>query len=117
MSRFHSFVLVPILLGFVSIGGCCAEAPDPVEECILDCHRVGLACNPDDLQGRFSATACMDICREENSRLVLFPDCFPCLADEVSCDVPRFFTECVPAHCWDPDVWNETGMAVPPPGR
>lgn len=115
MIRFHSFVLLPALLGLL-LGGCCAEPPalDPVEQCILDCHRVGEACNPYNIEGRISATACMEICREENSRLVLFPDCFPCLADEVSCNVTRFFRECVPHRCWDPGVWNDTGMAVAP---
>lgn len=103
------------LLVGVLVMGC--PSPNAVEQCVIDCHSIGAACNPMDLPGRFSASACEEICREPNSRLVLFPDCFPCLETEVACDVTRFFDECVPVYCWDPEVYNDTGMAVPPPGR
>lgn len=110
--RFSVLMVVVVFALFGGTTGCPSQTA--LESCLSDCQRVGDACNPGDaMLGTFSASACQDICREDNSRLILFPDCVPCLADEVSCDVNAFLSECVPEHCWDPEVWNETGEAVP----
>lgn len=105
MRILSSCVLVLVMSGCPGQSG--------LERCLQDCESIGNACNPGNEPGTFSTGACQDVCREPNSRLIDFPDCFPCLETGVMCDVPRFFVECVPVHCWDPEVYNETGMDVP----
>lgn len=103
LSRYQSVVFVLAILGGLT-GGCCATEPslDPVEQCMLDCHRVGEACNPDMVQGRFSAENCARDCMLENSRLVRFPDCVPCLRDTAECTGTLFIDRCLD-YCWDPE--------------
>lgn len=98
------------VFGFLMTG---CPSQSALDRCLSDCQRVGDTCNPDGASNSFSTSACQDICQEPNSRLILFPECVTCFSDEVSCDIGQFFDYCVPEHCWDPDVWAETGMAVP----